>query len=189
MILVECNPDESFYNVSVCRGDGRFVMLVESDDPKWQKFTFKYYTSDDLRQWKQIPDALYGTKKYVGGPALYYEGGYYYTLFLESLGRAHEYETRITRSKDLVHWQDAPHNRPFVTFNPKNFVTFNPKNPDRPWRPTNKILETNASDAEVAYWQGKTIVYFTGGNQHLSSELQWAEFDGTPRELFEHFFE
>lgn len=179
VVVLKANPDESFFNVSVCRGDGRFVLLVESNDPRWRPFTFKYFVSDDLLRWEQVPDAFYGTKKYVGGPALYYEGDHYYTLYLQSLGKG-RYETRITRSKDLVHWQDAPDGRPFVTFNPKNHI--------HPLRPKD-IRECNASDAEVAYWKGKTWVYFTGGDQHFAGDLQWAEFDGTPRELFEHFFE
>ncbi len=179
VVVLKANPDESFFNVSVCRGDDRFVLLVESNDPRWPAFTFKYLTGGDPRQWKPVPKALYGTKKYVGGPALYHEGGYYYTLYLQSLGSG-RYETRITRSKDLVHWQDAPDGRPFMTFNPENHV--------HPLR-SKEIRECNASDAEVVYWKGKTLVYFTGGDQHYAGDLQWAQFDGTPRELFEHFFE
>ena len=128
---------------------------------------------------KQIPEALYGVNKYVGGPALYYEGNTYYTLYLQSLGGG-RYETRITRSKDLVSWEDAPEDRPFVTFNPENLV--------HPVR-SDTIHECNASDAEVVFWQGKTLVYFTGGDQHVAGDLQWAEFDGTPRALFERHFE
>jgi len=176
--VLEAQPNEHFFNVSVCRGDGRFVLLVESDDPRWPAFTFKYFASEDLVRWKPIPQGLYGTNKYVGGPALYYEGGMYYTLYLESLGGG-RYETRIARSKDLVHWEDAPQNRPFVTFDPKHLV--------HPIR-SGTIHECNASDAEVVYWRGKTLVYFTGGDQHVAGDLQRAEFKGTPRELFELHF-
>ncbi len=179
VVVLKANADESFFNVSVCRGDGRFALLVESNDPRWPAFTFKYFLSDDLLHWKQVPNAFYGTKKYVGGPALYREGDYYYTLYLQSLGKG-RFETRITRSKDLVHWQDAPRGRPFVTFDPKSHI--------HPLRPK-EILECNASDAEVVFWRDRTLVYFTGGDQHFAGDLQWAQFEGAPRELFEHFFE
>ena len=116
-VVLRANSNETFFNVSVCRAAGRFVMLVETNDPKWPAFTFKYFTSDDLRGWTQVPDAFYGTNKYVGGPALYYEGDTYYTLYLQSLGGG-RYETRITRSVDLIRWEDAPEGRPFVTFDP-----------------------------------------------------------------------
>jgi alpha-L-fucosidase len=177
-VVLRANPNEKYFNVSVCRGDGEYVLLVESNDPRWPAFTFKYFRSDDLVNWKEIPEAFYGEEKYVGGPALYYEGDYFYTLYLQSLGQR-RYETRVTRSKDLVHWQDAPDSRPFATFNPDN--------PVHRLRPA-KIRETNASDAEMVYWEGKTIVYYTGGDQKFAGDLQWAEFAGTPRELLESFY-
>jgi alpha-L-fucosidase len=177
-IVLRAAPDEKFFNVSVCRGESGYVMLVESNDPAWPAFTFKYFRSDDLRSWKQVSDALYGEEKYVGGPALYFEGGWYYTLYLESLGER-RYETRVTRSKDLVHWQDAPNSRPFATFDPES--------PVHSLRPP-EIREKNASDAELCAWQGKTIVYYTGGDQQLAGDLQVAEYPGSPRALLESFY-
>ena len=87
--------------------------------------------------------------------------------------------TRITRSRDLKHWEDAPADRPFLTFDrsKKNL----------PLRPP-ALEEKNASDAEVCYFRGKTLVYFTGSDQQVAGDLQRAEFAGTPRELFESFF-
>jgi alpha-L-fucosidase len=125
-----------------------------------------------------VPGALYGTNKYVGGPALYFKGDTYYTLYLQSLGKGF-YETRITRSRDLVNWEDAPDGRPVVTFQPENKV--HPLRPD-------ELRETNASDVEICAWQGKTIVYYTGGEQHYAGDLQYAEYPGTPQAFLEHFF-
>lgn len=178
-VVLKAQPDELFFNVAVCRGADKFVLLYETNDPDYPAFTFKYCESQDLENWKLIPDALYGTDKYVGGPALYFENGWYYTLYLEALPNT-EYETRITRSRDLKKWQDAPADRPFVTFDrtKKNL----------PLRPP-ELTEKNASDAELCYFKGKTIVYFTGSDQQVAGDLQRAEFDGTPRELFEYFFE
>jgi alpha-L-fucosidase len=177
--VLEAEGAEQIFNVAVCRGSDRFVLLYETNDAKYPPFTFKYCESDDLVHWRRIPGALYGTDKYVGGPALYFEGGWYYTLYLEALPNT-EYETRITRSRDLKSWQDAPPGRPFLTFDrsKKNL----------PLRPP-ELHETNASDPELCYFKGKTIVYFTGSDQLVAGDLQRAEFDGTPRELFEHFFQ
>ncbi len=176
--VLRAEPGERLFNVAVCRGRDRFILLAETDNPRWPAFTFKYYESTNLTDWRIIPDALYGTNKYVGGPALYYEGGWYYTLYLESLGQ-NRYETRLTRSRDLKQWHDAPAARPFVTFDPTQQV--------HQLRPSH-VRESNASDAEVAYWRGKTHVYFTGGDQQLAGDLQVAEFPGKPRALFEKFF-
>ncbi len=178
VVVLKAEPQEKFFNVSVCRGTDQFVMLVESNDPAWPAFTFKYFTSENLIHWERVAGAEYGREKYVGGPALYYEGGRYYTLYLQSLGKGF-YETRVARSMDLIHWQDAPEDRPIATFNPENKV--------HPLRPE-EIRETNASDLELCYWDGKTRVYYTGGDQHLAGDLQHAEYDGTAQELLEYFF-
>ena len=154
-------------------------MLYETDDKSWPKFTFKHCESDDLVHWRKIPEALYGTDKYVGGPALYFEDGWYYTLYLEDLGGGY-YETRITRSRDLVDWQDAPENRAFLTFDPDRYT--NPIHYP-------EVRELNASDVELCEWKGKTIIYFNGGDQLNCGDVQLAEFDGSPKELFAYFFE
>ncbi len=178
--ILKANDNERFFNPSLAHGPHGYVLLIETNDPKWPPFTFKYFTATKpAGPWTQVEGGLYGTNKYVGGPALYFEGDWYYTLYLESLGGNH-YETRVTRSKDLVHWQDAPAGRPLITFDPKQ-QTHAVRGPN--------YLETNASDAEMIYWKGKTLVYFTGGDQQCCGDMQWAEFAGTPRQLLERFYE
>ncbi len=175
---------EHLFNVAVCRDSEKFVLLYETDDPQWPAFTFKYCVSDDLVNWKRVPDGIYGKEKYVGGPALYYEGGWYYTLYLQDLNgySGGTFETRITRSKDLVHWQDAPVSRPFLAPDRSRTVSYNH------FGKAVQVAEINASDAELCYWQGKTIVYFNGGDQLTCGDLQEAEFIGTPQQLLEAFY-
>lgn len=175
--VLQASTNEFFFNTAVCRAKNKFILLYETNDTRWQPFTLRYMESSDLKKWKEIPGAIYGKDKYVGGPALYYEGGWYYTLYLESLKKG--YETRITRSKDLVHWENAPEGRSFVTFDSshKNIPLIKPD-----------ISESNASDVELCYYKGKTILYFTGSDQTTAGDLQWATYDGTPRQLFEYFF-
>ena len=175
--VLKASDKEYFFNTAVTRGKDKFILLYETNDPRWKPFTFRYVESADLRNWKEIPDAIYGKEKYVGGPALYYENGWYYTLYLEALKKA--YETRITRSRDLLTWEDAPEGRPFVTFDPtyKNIPLLKPE-----------ITESNASDVELCYFQGKTILYFTGSDQTTAGDLQSAVYPGTPAQLFEYFF-
>jgi len=100
-IVLRANENERLFNVAVVRGKDQFIMLAETDDPTWPKFTFKYFTSKDLSHWSQVPGAFYGQNKYVGGPAIYFEGGNYYTLYLQSLGKG-RYETCITRSNAMA---------------------------------------------------------------------------------------
>ncbi len=175
--VFKVSGDELFYNTAVCRGKDKFILLYETSDARWKPFTFRYLQSTDLKKWEEIPEAIYGREKYVGGPALYYEGGWYYTLYLESLIEG--YETRIARSKDLTQWEDAPAERAFITFDSthQNIPLIDPA-----------ISETNASDVELCYFDKKTILYFTGSDQTTAGDLQWASYNGTPRQLFEYFF-
>ncbi|MFA6717194.1 MAG: hypothetical protein WCS27_17580 [Victivallaceae bacterium] len=189
-IIITAKPGERFFNTAVCRGKDKFVMIYETNDKRWIPFTFIYCESDDLVHWTRITNAVYGKDKYVGGPSLYYEGGVYYTLYVNAneavsedqiiQSETNRYETRITRSSDLVNWEDAPVGRPFVSFNENH-------RPDPEYHPD--VYEINASDAELCYWKGKTLVYFNGGNQQGVNDLQLAEFNGTPRELLEHYYE
>jgi len=177
-VVIESENGERLFNTAVCRGRDKFIMLYEMMDKRGKPFIFEYCESDDLIHWNRIPGAIYGEGKYVGGPALYYEGGLYYTLYLESLSG--KYETHVTRSPDLIHWQDAPFERPVVSISPDH-------QPDPEYYP--EVRDINASDAELCFWKGKTIVYFNGGNQQGVFDLQMAEFAGTPRELLEHYYE
>jgi len=177
-VVIESENGENLFNTAICRGRDKFILLYETDDARWPKFTFRYCESSDMVHWTRIPDAIYGKDKYVGGPGLYYEGGWYYTLYLAACEG--KWATHITRSRDLVSWEDAPKDRPFITFDPKH-------RPDPELHP--EVYEINASDAELCEWQGKTLVYFCGGNQQGVCDLQVAEFDGTPCELLEHYFE
>ncbi|WP_262245151.1 alpha-L-fucosidase [Parapedobacter soli] len=176
--VLEADPGEFIYNTAVCRANDQFVMLYETNDAQWPPFTFKYLTSSDMVEWDVVPDGIYGRDKYVGGPALYFEDGWYYTLYLQIVEGG--FETRITRSQDLVNWQDAPEDRPFVTFDKshQNIPLLDPN-----------VRENNASDVELCYFKGQTILYFTGSDQTTAGDLQWAIYEGTPRALFEYFFE
>ena len=100
-------------------------------------------------------------------------------LYLEHLKPRWWFETWLTRSKDLIHWEDAPH-RPVIGPDPDRDV-----HPDCPER----VKECNASDPDLIEWGDKTRVYFTGGHQHWGGDLQYAEFDGSMQEFFESYYE
>ncbi len=168
---------EYLFNNSVCYDGQRFVMLIETADPKWVK-SFKFYTSSDLINWTLLEGASYGTEK-VGAPALYYYDNTYYVLYIGNKDNKGGYVTRITRSHDLFTWEDAPEERPFLSYD-SSYET-NPK--DFPG-----VMEKNASDAELCEWQGKTIIYFGGGNQAGCGDTKEAVFNGLPSDLLKTFF-
>jgi len=175
--VVKAEGEEHLFNNSVCHDGKRFVLLFETDDARWTPFTFRFCVSDDLVHWQRLPEKyIYGTDKYVGGPALYFEGGFYYVAYVAA--KDGFYETLLARSRDLICWEEAPAGRPLVTWNAAR--------PGPAFNPTS--FERNASDVDMCEWQNKVLVYWNGGDQRTWGDLQSAEFHGTRRELLESFF-
>jgi len=174
--------NESLFNNAVTGANGRFYLLYETNDKAYPAFTFKFAWSDDLIHWNKIPNALYGTDKYVGGPSMYYVEPYFYVTYVNLNHKADGsvfYDSRIARSRDLITWEDPPEIRPVVY--PDFTHVIEPVNhPDE--------YEINASDVEFEEKDGKVIAYWNGGNQLGLGDSQSAECDGTLKQLFESFF-
>ena len=173
----------SICNTGVTFDGSRYVMLYECNDPAYPIFTFKFLASDDLTDWQPIEGAIYGADKYVGGPALYWSCGYYYVtyvdLFIHPTVRQVCFRTSISRSRDLIHWEDAPEERAVVMPDFSN-------RPNPEYFP--EVYDVNASDAEFIEEDGKVKVFFIGGNQWGVSDNQVAEYNGTADQLFQEFF-
>jgi len=192
-VAITPEKGEKLYNTDLCWDGRRFVMLYETNDPKYPPFTFKYVQSTDLAYWELIDGALYGTDKYVGGPALYYYDGWYYTVYVNSLGHAlcsnypdnaamsnqypKCYDSRIARSRDLLHWVDSE--KPVVQPNYNRLV-----NPEV----FPGVVDINASDFAMCQWGDRVIVEWLGGNQLGCFDFQSAEFLGTEQSFLESFF-
>lgn len=175
----------NLYNCYVAFDGKRFVMAYECNAPDYPIFTLKFVESQDLYNWCEIKAAIYGADKYIGGPSLYYmDDGYYYVTYVDQfvhpIDRKLNYQTLITRSKDLINWEDAPTGRPVLA----------PKYKNRPMiENAPETYELNTSDAEFIELDGKVRVYFNGGNQLGVTDNQYAECDGSLKELFQSFFD
>ena len=183
---VWADPGERVYNNGVTRAaDGKFYMVFENNDKRYPVFTCKFAVSEDLIHWTKIPGAIYGTDKYTGGPALYFEAPWFYLTYVNAVPDKERkpygcyYDTRIARSRDLIHWEDAPADRPVLV--PDFTHEVDPENHPG-------VMEINASDAEFEVLPGKVAVYWIGGDQHGVHDCQYAEIPGTRKELFESFF-
>ncbi|MBR6471810.1 MAG: hypothetical protein IKS83_08430 [Victivallales bacterium] len=180
--ILEANERESLFNNAIAFDGERHVLLYETDDPALgPKFTFRFAVSTNLTHWEKLPaEYVYGCGKYVGAPGLYWEGGFFYLLYLaETFGKYGFWDTRIARSKDLKHWEDAPDGRSFL-YPDTSHITNPELAPD--------VHEVNASDVELVEFDGRVRLWWNGGNQKGISDLQYAEFHGTRRQLFEAFF-
>lgn len=160
--------NEMIFNTSVCRGRGGFVMAYESNDPAYPAFTIKFARSKDLLTWTKLPEATFGTNRYTACPCIRYVDGYYYVLYLENRAPRHHFETYVTRSKDLKHWELSAANPVLV-----------PEGVDE---------GINASDPEMVEWEGKTYLYFAVGDQLTWMNLKRAAYPGSMRRFFREWY-
>lgn len=136
---------EGLFNSSVCKGRDGFAMAYESNDPTYPPFTVKLAHSKDLIHWTKLPDATFGTNRYTACPCIRYSRGWYYVLYLEQRSPRWYFETYITRSKDLRHWELSAAN-----------PVLSPEGLDE---------GVNASDPDIVQWRGSTLLYFAVGDQ------------------------
>jgi len=167
--LVLQQENEHLFNTSVCEGPDGFVMAYESNDPQYPAFTIKFAVSDDLEHWRKLPDAIFGTNRYTACPCIRYVNGYYYALYLENRAPRHYFETYITRSSDLKHWEISSAN-PVL-------------------RPMDMDDGINASDPEVAEFGGKTYVYYSVGDQLTWMNTKRGVYPGSLEQFFEQWYE
>ena len=102
--VVITQENENLFNSSVCEGPDGFVMAYESNEPAYPAFTTKFARSKDLETWTKLPDSTFGTNRYTACPCVRFVNGFYYVLYLENRRPRHYFETYVTRSKDLEHW-------------------------------------------------------------------------------------
>ena len=175
-VVFEAEPDCMIFNTSIVWNGEKFIGVYETDTPEnLRKYIFKFWESEDLKNFRTIENAVYGLDKYVGANVLYYAGGYYYLLFLgDRLDGT--YETQIARSGDLVNWEDSD----IPVMIPDLTHEINPACPGR--------MELNASDVEMIEDKGRTVMFWAGGDQHGCCDMQCAEYDGPMNKLLESYF-
>ncbi len=159
---------EHLFNSSVCPTPDGFVMAYESNDRNYPAFTTKFAISKDLETWTTLPDALFGANRYTACPCIRYCNGYYYVLYLERRPPLHFFQTYITRSKDLRTWELSSAN-PVLTS-------------------TQLDDGINTSDVDLIEYDGKTLLYYTAGDQLTWMNLKRRTFDGSLQSFLESWY-
>ncbi len=183
-------PGWGLYNTSVCRADGRYIMAIEADNLKELvgiPFTVFFAESKDLLTWKLLPtDCAYSKEKYTACPALRYLDGFFFMLYLEARPGP-TYETHIVRSKDLKRWESSRLN-PVLAFSEADKVIANPKLTPEQRNAITKAKNINNSDLDLCEFQGKTVIYYSWGNQQGKEFLAEAVFEGPLAIFLNEFF-
>jgi hypothetical protein len=183
-------PGWALFNTSVCKADGRYVMAVEVGAPKevvGVPFTIFFAESKDLLEWKLLPrECVYSKEKYTACPALRYLDGYYYMIYLESRPGP-TYESHIVRSKDLKQWESSRLN-PVLKFSEEDKAIANPKLTAAQRKAIAQATNINNSDVDLCEYQGKTVIYYSWGNQQGTEFLAEAVYEGTLAQFLRSFF-
>jgi alpha-L-fucosidase len=183
-------PGWELFNTSVCKADGRYVMAVEVGGPKevvGVPFTIFFAESKDLLAWKLLPqECAYSKEKYTACPALRYLDGSFYMLYLETRPGP-TYETFLVRSKDLKRWESSRLN-PVLAFSDDDKEIANPKLTADQRKAVAQAKNSNNSDVDLCEFKGKTIIYYSWGNQQGTEFLAEAVYDGTLAELLRSYF-
>jgi hypothetical protein len=183
-------PGWGLFNTSVCKADGRYVMAIEVGEPKevvGVPFTIFFAESTEFLNWKLLPlECVYSKQKYTACPALRYLAGYFYMIYLEARPGS-TYETHIVRSKDLKHWESSRLN-PVLAFSEDDKPITNPKLTLEQRKVIAKAKDINNSDVDLCEFQGKTIIFYSWGNQQGVEFLAEAVYDGSLASFLKGWF-
>ena len=191
-------PGWGAYNNSVCKGDGRYVMALELGEPEeavGERFTMCFLESDDLINWHIIPDVFYSKDRYTACPVIrHLDDGYYYMIYLEALKNWHLmpssewwFVPHIIRSRNLADWESSPRNPIAVPDNDDKKIA-NPKFTLKEREHIANAVNINVSDFDINEFQGKTIIYYSWGDQIGVEFLAEAVYEGTMESFLHSYF-
>ncbi len=181
--------DTTTYNTGICKKDGEYIMLIETNKPL--NFHFRFAKSTDMKNWTVLEEnyRFHEQPRYAGGPAIYTIEGdpYYYVLYLEAY-HASYFMNCIARSKDLSHWEYSPLN-PILMFDDEedkkiasHFLTEHER------ERIERAVNVNNSDLELCEFNGRTIMYYSWGSQTGIEFLSEAVYEGKMKDFLQSFF-
>ena len=162
-------PGWSVFNTGICQKDGAYTLLFEIGGPEeeaGEPFTFRFARSGDMARWTVLSgEYVFQKERYAGGPSIYYTGdGFYYVLYLEAYPGGC-YANCIARSKDLKSWEYSPVNPVLMYDEYEDKQIANPFLTPQEQQQIQDALDVNNSDMEICEFNGRTIIYYSWGNQ------------------------
>jgi hypothetical protein len=97
------------------------------------------------------------------------------------------YESHVVRSKDLKRWESSRLN-PVLAFSDQDKAIANPKLTAVQRQAIAHAKNINNSDVDLCEYRGKTVIYYSWGNQQGKEFLAQAVYDGTLASLLRSFF-
>ncbi len=182
-------PGFRIFNTSICKAEGKYVMMFEIDSPADQAgvpFTARFATSTDLKRWTVTPpECAYAKDRYTAPHCLRYLDGYYYNFYLESIRGG--YEQFVVRSKDLIHWESSPLN-PVLRASDDDRPIRNAELSPQDRRRIASAKNLNNSDIDFCEYRGHVVIFYSWGNQLGVEHLAEAVYDGSLADFLRGWF-
>ncbi|RKY04978.1 hypothetical protein DRP77_02320 [Candidatus Poribacteria bacterium] len=183
-------PGWGIYNSSVCKAGDGYVMAVEVGEPPevvGVRFTIFFAESRDLLSWRMLPpDRVYSRDRYTACPVLRYVDGWFYMIYLEAYPEWH-FAPHIVRSKDLKEWEPSPFN-PIMWPSEEDKRIANPSLPPQLRERIAGAVDINNSDVDLCEYRGRTVIYYSWGDQRGTEFLAEAVYEGSLESFLKGFF-
>lgn len=178
------------YNNSVCKGRKGYVMAIELGEPQevvGARFTMRFAESTDLIHWKvTAEDQVFSKDRYTACPAIRFVEDRSYMIYLEEVPGP-SYVPHIVRSRDLVHWESSPCN-PVLNFSADDKKISNAALTPEQRKHIADSKDINNSDIDLCEYNGKTVIYYSWGDQQGTEFLAEAVHPSGLAEFLKSFF-
>lgn len=187
-------PGWKIYNMNFTKMGGIYTLLIEISEPVEEcgvPFTFRFLQSTDLVNWTLLPsDCVFQKDRYAGGPSIYAFDGdpYYYVGYLEAYPEW-RFANSIARSKDLKNWEYSPINPVLMYDESEDKKIGSPFLSPADRARIDAALDINNSDMELCEYLGRTIIYYSWGDQKGTEFLAEACYEGGMHEFLKAYFE
>lgn len=187
-------PGWEICNMNIAKKDGVYTLLIEIGAPKEECghiYTFRFLQSTDLTNWTLTPsDCVFQKERYCGSPSIYAfeDDPYFYVGYLEAYPEA-RYANSIARSKDLKNWEYSPVNPVLMYDDLEDRKIGSPFLTPADRARIDAALNINNSDMELCEYLGRTIIYYSWGDQRGTEFLAEACYEGGMHEFLKAFFE
>ena len=184
-------PGFRIFNMCIAKKDGTYKLLIEINGPKEEcagnKWVLRFLTSTDFKNWELMPIDYHVA---VGSPGLYTfeDDPYYYLIYTQWLPN-HHFDPCVARTLDLKEWEFSKVN-PIFTYNDDEDKKIG--NPFLSLADRERIkyaLNINNSDLEICEYLGRTIIYYSWGDQKGNEFLAEACAECGMHKFLKSFFE
>ena len=188
-------PGWETYNMNIAKMGDTYTLLIEISAPEEEcgpyQYTFRFAQSKDLTNWQMLSsEYVFQKDRYAGSPSIYtFEGDpYFYVGYLEEYP-LYRFGNSIARSKDLINWEYSPINPVLMYDDVEDRKIGSPFLTPEDRARIDEALNINNSDMELCEYLGRTIIYYSWGDQRGTEFLAEACYEGGMHEFLKAYFE